>query len=58
MSEKEEENEETPPSENPHPTIIETEDKEIPEQMPPNDKIIFFNIVENKEENNSEKEKN
>lgn len=28
-----------------HPTIIETEDKEIPEIKPPNDKILKFLIV-------------
>ena len=30
------------------PTIIETKNVKIPEQKPPNDKIIEFKIVENK----------
>lgn len=33
-------------SKKPHPTIIETEEKEIPEQKPPNEKILYFNLRE------------
>ena len=29
-----------------HPTIIESEDKEIPEKKPPNGKIVYFNLEE------------
>jgi len=29
-----------------HPTIIETESKEIQESKPPNDKIVYFNLLE------------
>jgi len=32
-----------------HPTIIETEEKEIREKKPPNDKIIYFTIVDKKD---------
>ncbi len=28
-----------------HPIIIESEEKEIQEQKPPNDKIISFNLI-------------
>jgi len=41
---------ENSPSEKHHPTIIGTEEKEIRDQKPPNNKIIEFNIVENKSE--------
>ncbi len=34
-----------------HPTILGTEEKDIPEQRPPNDKIIYFQL--NHEENKS-----
>jgi len=37
-------------SEKHHPTIIGTEEVEIRDQKPPNNKIIEFNIVENKSE--------
>jgi hypothetical protein len=37
-------------TEKPHPEIISMEEKEIKEQKPPNNKIIDFNIVENKTE--------
>ena len=36
-------------SKTPHPIIIETEEKEIPDQKPPNEKILYFNLVEKKE---------
>jgi len=29
-----------------HPTIIKTETKEIRECKPPNDKIVYFNLME------------
>ncbi|MFX1338277.1 MAG: hypothetical protein ACFFDK_06690 [Promethearchaeota archaeon] len=48
MGEKNEKNS----SEKPHPKIIGTEEKKIPYQKPPNNKIIYFNIIEK----NSEKE--
>jgi hypothetical protein len=35
-------------SDKPHPKIIGTEEKEIKDQKPPNNKIIEFNIVEDK----------
>ena len=34
-----------------HPTIVETEEKEIQEKKPPNDKILYFTIAENKDKN-------
>ena len=43
MSEKEEDL-------NPNPTIISSEDQEIPVKKPPNDKIISFHIAENGDE--------
>ena len=39
-------------SEKPHPKIIGIEERGIKEQKPPNDKIIDFNIVGKKSENN------
>lgn len=29
-----------------HPKIIDSEEKEISEQKPPNDKIVYFNLIE------------
>ena len=43
MSEKEKES----LSNNSHPKIIHSEDKEILEGKPPNDKILYFNLVKN-----------
>lgn len=37
-------------SEKPHPKIISTEEKEIRHQKPPNDKIIYFNIIDKNSE--------
>ena len=34
-----------------HPTIVETEEKEISEKRPPNNKILYFNIADNKDKN-------
>jgi len=37
----------------PHPTILETEEKEIPEQKPPNDKISYFYLNKENKSNSS-----
>ena len=37
-------------AESAHPTIIETEEREIPERKPPNDKIVEYHVVDEKEE--------
>ena len=42
MGEKEE-------NSHPHPTILETEEKEIPEKKPPNNKIRYCVVVEQDE---------
>ena len=34
-----------------HPTIVETQEKEILEKRPPNDKILHFTIADNKDKN-------
>jgi len=39
-----------------HPMIIETEDKEIMEVKPPNDKILQYNILERKKAEEEAKE--
>lgn len=36
-------------SNNSHPKIIDLEDKQISEQKPPNDKILYFDIVKENE---------
>jgi len=36
-----------------HPTIISSEDREIKQTKPPNDKIINYKIVEEKNSSNS-----
>ncbi len=36
-----------------HPTIISSEDREIKQQKPPNDKIINYKIVEEKNNSNT-----
>lgn len=33
-----------------HPKIIESEDRKILEKKPPNERILFFNIIENDNE--------
>jgi len=43
-------------SDDPHPTILETEEKEIPERKPPNDKILYFNLPKKIEELKSKEE--
>lgn len=43
-------------SNNSHPKIIDSEDKKISEQKPPNDKILYFNIVKETETVNSKGE--
>ena len=39
-----------------HPVIIESEDKEILEMKPPNDKILQYNILESATEEEEKKE--
>ena len=60
MSENEEnkEQEENKDSEDEdyHPMIVGTEDKEIMEKKPPNDKILQYNILEKKSEEEKAKE--
>ena len=34
------------------PIVIDTEDKEIAEQKPPNDRILYFNLVEENDDVN------
>jgi hypothetical protein len=43
-------------SNNSHPKIIDSEDKKISEQKPPNDKILYFNIVKENDTTNSKRE--
>ena len=39
-----------------YPKIVDSEDKKISEQKPPNDKILYFNIVKEIETANSKRE--
>jgi len=50
------EHEKSPSSNNSHPTVIDTENKEILEQQPPNDKILSFNLINDNDEISSKNE--
>ncbi len=52
-----EKNEKITPNET-NPKIIYSKDKKILKQKPPNDKILYFNIVEEIENKNSKREEN